>query len=290
MNDYQEYVAKLKTGRGGKKSLSYGVYVTRHSPTELVFTYSQRALGTIQMMTLNDQDVFTLKWNPNLSTHALCQYTRVLQLHISQELREHYSYCNVKADRSAHRNKKESIRVCSWGYRRVMHEDGSWKRNDDFSVDLPFTDGLQIKDCLVLNPEIAVDYTKRVDLAGSKAIQKKLKQLKTFCKSAAEFQSVFPTSLEAGVQRFIEARDAARAAEETLLAKNDFDSIDYEDAESVFWLGVANTRIPWADWREGYMSKSTVRAAVDAGFAELRKKLYEKQKLYFWVPVVKQAA
>jgi hypothetical protein len=252
LRTYKDWDGIRQTGRGGKKKIRRDTTLAIRPDGVLTFTYDDKNM----LATLDDHNTFTLYWDDEWGyypTHA--NIFRII------------AGLTVYRDVSHYKNYKQPLRVGGMRDRFMRTDDGKWVRAKNT---IPLTTGLQYRAGVCLNPEIAVDYKRKLNREKSLPWLRKTEVLAKVLRVATRMQLL--------------VRERAK--------QEDFENVNIEDpmakdAEIILNRGRA---MGMYGWRYNHASPEEHQAALlrcaENGLADYREWLYLKQGCYEMVPIV----
>lgn len=253
--------------------------------------HKRRAMGRKLYYSKDDQNNLVYRWEPGpdpnyhhiLATHAPNDIiTLTVSDAASQSMTAHRRIeliCNgssrrygggaprihVWSDKSRHKNKKQHIRLLA------THQQVN------YDTSLPLTMGLQVRDAYLLNPEICLDYVRKLDsLAAAYEVRRRIDPMVKLTKVLGRMGQLhveYPGRGDFGWNDKILDK-----------VSNIFEP-NADDARFIVAAGMRRMKL----WRYPRMTeaekKEFDKRAVANGLAILRKELYEKHSMYTYVLV-----
>jgi hypothetical protein len=265
---YKQWEMIRLTGRSGRKKVRRDTTLTRNENGALEFRYtgwSNKHNNKDELVvTLTPDDVYTISRDE--ANNYCPTYSNIIMLVVGIP-----SY----SDMSHYKHYAQPVRISTTNQRFVKVEktEGHVKRVTWERVkSMPFTNGLQFKDRVCLNPEIAIDY-KRV-LNREKSLP--------WLRKTVVLAKVLRVATRMGVLE----RITGKRFEMT------FDMVNVEDpsaadAEIILHMGSAKGLYGWRAQNATPEEKQTaLMRCAENGLADYREWLYTKHKCYEMVPVV----
>jgi len=260
---YKKRVAALAHGRGGKKAMGHRLHYFKDEHGNLLYVQTWRNKDKVVMASHAPDDVITIL----LTDAEVASQTMHRRLEKIVNMPERRGYHRVipatffVSDKSRHSNKKQPIRV-------INTSQGFNYRNS-----IPYYPGLQVKNGLLLNHEMCVDYVRRLSSRSAAAevraqiepLHKLLKVLTRMGHIDLPKKWVYKNAL--------------------LELISDVYNPTADDAALVYKLGTQSMRTwRWPQIPEDQQRKLHMKAAA-TGMKYLREQVYKKLELYEYVPV-----
>lgn len=247
LRTYEEWNAIRFHGRSGTKKIRRDTTLAIRDDGVLTFTYKDWQKNEALLVTLAKDNTYTLHWQ---GQSYYPTYNNIYHL---------VAHVSTYRDMSHYKHHRQPIRVYL----------GKWGRK---ASTLPLVDGMQFRDGVCLNPEIAVDYKRTLNREKSLPWLRKTVVLAKVLRVAMRMQLL--------------ERDKAK--------QFSFDDINLDDptaadAEIILRCGNAEGLSPFS-WRSRTpeAKQAALVRAAENGLADFREWLYLKHECYEWLPVTHQ--
>jgi len=242
---YAEWEDMRLRGRGGKRKLRRDLTLAKQLDGALTFTYADKEL----LATLTPDNTYTLYRDKG---YTYPTYTNLFRL-----------ICRVAVynDMSHFKHYAQPLRI-NVGDFRWTQVDGEYVRVKS----MPFTNGLQFRDGKCLNPEIAIDYNRKLDREKSLPWLRKTVDLAKVLRVATRMQ-------------LLERKSTDKKFEDI-----NIENPTAEDAEIILCAGNAMGLYSWRFTTPEEKQAALMRCAEN-GLADYREWLYKKHGCFTMVPV-----
>jgi hypothetical protein len=251
---WEYWQKRLATGRGGEKKVTRDLTLYQAGDT-LVFDHYDKTL-----MTLTQDDVYTL----HLEGHYISPT-------VSNRL---YTICgiNIYADASRYKHYANQLRYTPSGKR--WHQEGEGPDSKWVKCDtIPVVSGMKFKDGDCINPEICVDYVRRLNREKALPFRRKMDALGKVIRVAARLN----------VMQKPEGKFD--------FADVNIDDPTVRDGEIILWKGhshyewMSNPNSWWSQRMTPEQKAEYMRKAVETAYSNFREWLYEQNGCYEMVRV-----
>jgi hypothetical protein len=253
---YKEWEGIRTTGRGGKKKIRRDVVLTMTRDGVLEFHYTGWKNGSHELLaTLDDRNTYTFRRNE--ANSYVPTYSNIYSL---------IGRITVYRDMSHYKHHAQPIRIAI-GAGRWTNENGKWQR----ASTMPFANGIQYRNGVCLNPEIAVDYRRTLNRTLSLPWLRKTEVLAKVLRVATRLGI-----LERKSGRYHDVR---------------FEDVNIEDptaadAEIIIHKGNAMGLHGWRMQNQTpELYQAALMRAAENGLADYREWLYLKHGCYEMLPV-----
>lgn len=255
---YKQWETMRQTGRGGKKKVRRDTVLTKQEDGTLAFHYTgYKNRENELLITVTPDDTYTLYRD---GRRHYPTYSNIFM---------YVAKVNTYSDMSHYKHYAESVRISTTNTRWAKNEDtGKWVRTQS----MPFTNGLQYRHGVCLNPEIAIDYKRVLNREKSLPWLRKTVVLAKVLRVATRMELLERKRAHMSVRKY------------------DFEQVNIEDPTAVDAEIILNCGNAAGMWRHHMGQSPEYQAALmrcaENGLADYREWLYTKHGCYEMVPVV----